>query len=571
MVLPGELFAFYRWGGTIDSILPPLTDRPVAVRNIVPLRRPPRHRRLLGRRRGRRAGPAGARPAPPLLRLLGAGAVVANADGDIRRSGQPPPARSARVLAEQGLGRPDRRYGPTRRLLQPVGDIGPAVALPEVRRYDVRVPEAHRARRARRRSHGRRRVGGRARRAGGVRGASRARRDRLRGRPERGAAASRRSGGLGGRRQRLQSPPGLRLLPPGAERWLDAGRRREALRGRRDAQPVRRPRDRRPDGGGLPRRALDPRAVLSRRRAVPRAPAVCRVRRRPADRVAGGPPPRARPPPPRRRVRSPPRRAVRRRAARERPLRGGARDRGRRADVPGPLRAGTGFGWTCAARARCGCASPRSTSLPGSSRRARAAWPRCGSRACGSARRCARRCSPSARSRAATCATARSPTCSSAPRATPPTGGAGSRARRRLCSPSTAATGRPASSASFARPRPARSRPTPGCRHRPTPTTTRSTRSPGPGARRACIPRAASRGSRAGGPRARSTATGARPGSASGWSAPRRGSPGRRRGRCASAACAWRPRPRSCAFRRGCASSPRAATAGRCASGPGAS
>ncbi|HEU4991667.1 MAG TPA: alpha-(1-_3)-arabinofuranosyltransferase family protein, partial [Luteimonas sp.] len=36
MVLPGQLFAYYRWGGTYDPILPALTDKPVAERFIVP-------------------------------------------------------------------------------------------------------------------------------------------------------------------------------------------------------------------------------------------------------------------------------------------------------------------------------------------------------------------------------------------------------------------------------------------------------------------------------------------------------------------------------------------------------
>lgn len=138
VVLPGELFSFYRWGGTIDSILPTLTRRPVAVRYIVPfadLHAIDAFWTVDGLVGQDRLVPG---QLPPLLRLLGAGAVVANADGDIQRSGQPPPARSARVLAAQGLGRPDRAYGPTLRVLQPKGDIGGAVALPQVRRYDVR-------------------------------------------------------------------------------------------------------------------------------------------------------------------------------------------------------------------------------------------------------------------------------------------------------------------------------------------------------------------------------------------------------------------------------------------------
>ena len=36
MVFPGELFGWYRWGGTMDPIGPPLERRPVAIREVVP-------------------------------------------------------------------------------------------------------------------------------------------------------------------------------------------------------------------------------------------------------------------------------------------------------------------------------------------------------------------------------------------------------------------------------------------------------------------------------------------------------------------------------------------------------
>ena len=36
LVLPGQIFANYTWGGTIDAILPRVTDRPVAVRYETP-------------------------------------------------------------------------------------------------------------------------------------------------------------------------------------------------------------------------------------------------------------------------------------------------------------------------------------------------------------------------------------------------------------------------------------------------------------------------------------------------------------------------------------------------------
>ncbi|HVE68289.1 MAG TPA: alpha-(1-_3)-arabinofuranosyltransferase family protein, partial [Solirubrobacteraceae bacterium] len=137
VVAPGELFAYPRWGGTIDPILPALTERPVAVRNIVPfadLRAIDAHwevDRLVGQDRlvpGQLA---------PLLRWLGAGALLANADGDITRSAQPPPADAARVLARQGFGSPDRAYGPARRRLPGAGEVADPAALPVVRRYDV--------------------------------------------------------------------------------------------------------------------------------------------------------------------------------------------------------------------------------------------------------------------------------------------------------------------------------------------------------------------------------------------------------------------------------------------------
>ena len=133
LVLPGQPFAFYRWGGTVDPILPSLTDRPVAVRNV-----PPyddihavdmlwttdnliQQQRLLPNQ------------LPPLLDLMSAGALVSATDDDSGRSGALAPADAAVQLARQpGLGRPARSYGPRRRFGE-----WPAVTLPQVRRYDL--------------------------------------------------------------------------------------------------------------------------------------------------------------------------------------------------------------------------------------------------------------------------------------------------------------------------------------------------------------------------------------------------------------------------------------------------
>ena len=137
LILPGQIFAYYRWGGTVDAVLPRLTDRPVAVRYETPysdLHAVDLLTTVDDLVQQRRLVPG---QLPPLLRLMGVGAVVTGADDDISRSGAIAPAAAAPVLAEQGLGRPSRSYGPTRSLPPARGDIGAPVVLPQVRRYDA--------------------------------------------------------------------------------------------------------------------------------------------------------------------------------------------------------------------------------------------------------------------------------------------------------------------------------------------------------------------------------------------------------------------------------------------------
>src|SRR3954447_6579923 len=112
VVLPGQLYAFYRWGGTVDPILPSLTKKPVAVRNAVPY----------GDLRGtdllwttdallqqNRLLPG---QLPALLRLISVRDVVSATDDDVYRSGVTDPQRAARVLAAQRLMR-GPVYSPT--------------------------------------------------------------------------------------------------------------------------------------------------------------------------------------------------------------------------------------------------------------------------------------------------------------------------------------------------------------------------------------------------------------------------------------------------------------------------
>jgi arabinofuranan 3-O-arabinosyltransferase len=137
LVLPGQAFPFYRWGTTQDPVLPALTDRPVAVRGAVPfadLRAADLLIAIDSLVQQRRLLPG---QLPPLLDLVGAGAVIVGSDDDPRRSGSIAPGAAARLIETQpGFRGPDRAYGATRRFSGLSGDLAPPTELPQVRRYD---------------------------------------------------------------------------------------------------------------------------------------------------------------------------------------------------------------------------------------------------------------------------------------------------------------------------------------------------------------------------------------------------------------------------------------------------
>jgi arabinofuranan 3-O-arabinosyltransferase len=130
IVLPGELFSFYTWGGTVDPILPALSRRPVAERTEVPysdLRATDLLWTIDGLVHQGRLLPG---QLAPLLQLIGVRSVITGTDSDLARSDAPAPAAVAATLSAQpGFGEPTRSYGPVRRF--------GAVSLPQVRRYDL--------------------------------------------------------------------------------------------------------------------------------------------------------------------------------------------------------------------------------------------------------------------------------------------------------------------------------------------------------------------------------------------------------------------------------------------------
>lgn len=136
IVLPGQIFAFYKWGGTVDSILPRLTTRPVAVRYETPYSDLHADDLLLtidSLVQQNRMYPGQLRP---LLGLIGAGAVVSAADDDTTRSDAVDPAVAALGLSGQNLGRA-RNFGPLAPVPAAQRDIDPTRYLPQVRQYNL--------------------------------------------------------------------------------------------------------------------------------------------------------------------------------------------------------------------------------------------------------------------------------------------------------------------------------------------------------------------------------------------------------------------------------------------------
>ncbi len=140
MVLPGTLLSHYRWGETFASIAPALSERPVAVRELVRFADPRSsqlHATVDDLVQQGRLTPG---QLDPLLRLLGVGQVLVGADDRTDRSGALDPAAVAAVLGGQpGFGRPTAEYGERRRVITPGRGV-PAAVVPDLRRYRVPSP-----------------------------------------------------------------------------------------------------------------------------------------------------------------------------------------------------------------------------------------------------------------------------------------------------------------------------------------------------------------------------------------------------------------------------------------------
>jgi arabinofuranan 3-O-arabinosyltransferase len=138
MVVPGELFGWYRWGGTTSPVAPAVSRRPVAIREIVPYADPRSAQLQIAVDDLVQQARLVPGQLAPLLRLMDVGQVLVPTDSVTSRSGATDPARVERTLAGQpGLDRSVESYGPRRRFAPPSGRGGAPVTLPSISR---RVP-----------------------------------------------------------------------------------------------------------------------------------------------------------------------------------------------------------------------------------------------------------------------------------------------------------------------------------------------------------------------------------------------------------------------------------------------
>lgn len=108
LVVPGADFASYRWGNTVDPVLPGLMDRPMAGRELIPYGSPPSADLLMALDRRFQEGILDPAAIAPVARRLRAGEVVVQADLQFERYRTPRPATVAAALTPTpaGLGDP---------------------------------------------------------------------------------------------------------------------------------------------------------------------------------------------------------------------------------------------------------------------------------------------------------------------------------------------------------------------------------------------------------------------------------------------------------------------------------
>ena len=136
LVLPGEVFGWYRWGGTYEPVGPALSHRPLLIRELDRYADPRSAQLQVSADDLLQQGRLVPGQLDPLLRLMGVGQVLVAADGRRARDGALDPARVTGALsAQSGFDRPAARYGTERLVVPPPGWGGGSQVVPDLRRY----------------------------------------------------------------------------------------------------------------------------------------------------------------------------------------------------------------------------------------------------------------------------------------------------------------------------------------------------------------------------------------------------------------------------------------------------
>ncbi|MGD0381568.1 MAG: alpha-(1-_3)-arabinofuranosyltransferase family protein [Acidimicrobiales bacterium] len=132
LAIPGESFAAYRYGDTIDPIWPGLLTRPFVTREQLPLGSLPGYDLLLGLDEPMQTGTTNPAAIAPLARLMSVGDIIVQNDLEYELYNQPQPQELWQSLTPSppGLG-PATGYGTPRPNVPTVADVDPeALAAP---------------------------------------------------------------------------------------------------------------------------------------------------------------------------------------------------------------------------------------------------------------------------------------------------------------------------------------------------------------------------------------------------------------------------------------------------------
>lgn len=102
--LPGMEFSTYRWGHTVDPVLPGISERPLLTRDLLPLGSPPAMDTVYALDDRFQAGVEERASVAPIARLLGADTVLVTPETAFERFQTPRPERTWRLFAEPGDG-----------------------------------------------------------------------------------------------------------------------------------------------------------------------------------------------------------------------------------------------------------------------------------------------------------------------------------------------------------------------------------------------------------------------------------------------------------------------------------